>query len=198
MAKVAAAAGAPFITGASPGLLGCDSIADLPDRRKWTKPPVPATVAAWTALRGMPEARYLGLTLPRFLIRLPYGKETDSTELFDFEEIPDTDAHDDYLWANPAFAAVLLLAQTFAEQGWELRPGALAEITGLPIHIYTLEGESRTKPCAEVLMTQTSAEEMIGKGFMPLVSLKDQPVIRLLRFQSFTDPPSALAGRWNL
>jgi type VI secretion system protein ImpC len=198
MAKVAAAAGAPFITGASPGLLGCDSIADLPDRRKWTKQPAPEAVATWTALRRLPEARYLGLTLPRFLIRLPYGKETESTELFDFEEIPDPAAHDDYLWANPAFAATLLLAQTFTEQGWELRPGTLSELTGLPIHIYTREGESRTKPCAEVLMTQTAAEEMIEKGFMPLASLKDQPVIRLVRFQSLADPPSALAGRWSL
>ncbi|MGD1103706.1 MAG: type VI secretion system contractile sheath large subunit [Terriglobia bacterium] len=198
MGKVAAAAGAPFIAGASPSLLGCDSIADLPDRRKWRKEPAPETAAAWTALRGLAEARYLGLTLPRFLIRLPYGKETESTELFDFEEIPDSAAHDDYLWANPAFAATLLLAQTFTEQGWELRPGTLSDITGLPIHIYTVEGESRSKPCAEVLMTQTAAEEMIEKGFMPLASLKDQPVIRLVRFQSLADPPSALAGRWSL
>jgi type VI secretion system protein ImpC len=197
MAKLAAAAGAPFITGASPSLLGCDSITDLPDRRKWTKQPAPETVAAWKALRGRPEVSYLGLALPRFLIRLPYGKETESTELFDYEEIPDTSAHDDYLWANPTFAAALLLAQTFTDQGWEFRPGTLSEITGLPIHIYTQEGESRTKPCAEVLMTQTAAEEMMEKGFMPLVSLKDQPVIRLLRFQSIADPPTALAGRWN-
>ena len=198
LAKVAAAAGAPFITSASPDLLGCDSVTDLPDHRKWTKQPAAETVTAWTALRGLAEARYLGLALPRFLIRLPYGKETESTELFDFEEIPDATAHDDYLWANPAFAAVLLLAQTFTEQGWELRPGTLADITGLPIHIYTREGESRTKPCAEVLMTQTAAEEMIEKGFMPLASLKDQPTVRLVRFQSLSDPPSALAGRWNL
>ena len=198
MAKVAAAAGAPFLTGASPTLLGCDSVADLPDRRKWTKQAAPEAVAAWKALRGLAEARYLGLALPRFLIRLPYGKETDSTELFDFEEITDASAHDDYLWVNPAFAAVLLLAQNFSEEGWDLRPGAATEITDLPIHIFTQDGESRTKPCAEVLMTQTAAEEMMEKGFMPLVSLKDQPVIRLLRFQSFADPLSALAGRWNL
>jgi len=198
MAKVAAAAGAPFITGASPAVLGCDSIADLPDPRQWTTEPVSEVAAAWEALRRLPEARYLGLALPRFLIRLPYGKDTESTELFDFEEIPDLGVHDDYLWANPAFAAALLLAQTFTEQGWALRPGTLAEITGLPLHIYTVEGEPRSKPCAEVLMTQTAAEAMLEKGIMPLASIKEQPVIRLVRFQSFADPPSALAGRWNL
>ncbi len=198
LAKVAAAAGAPFISGASPGLLGCRSIADLPDRRQWTKQAAPEAAAAWRALRSLAEARYLGLVLPRFLLRLPYGKETESTELFDFEEIPDPTAHDDYLWANPTFAAILLLAQTFTEQGWELRPGTLSDVTGLPIYIYTREGEPVSKPCAEVLMTQTAAEEMMEKGFMPLASLKDQPAIRLVRFQSFTEPPSPLAGRWNL
>jgi type VI secretion system protein ImpC len=197
LARVAAAAGAPFISGASPGLLGCKSIADLPDRHQWTEQPVPETDAAWTKMRSLAEARYLGLVLPRFLLRLPYGKETESTELFNFEEIPDAGAHEDYLWANPAFAAALLLAQTFTAQGWDLRPGTLSDITGLPIHIYTHDGEAVTKPCAEVLMTQTAAEEMMEKGFMPLASLKDQPAVRLVRFQSFADPPSALAGRWN-
>ena len=94
--------------------------------------PVRRAVAAWRVLRGLPEARYLGLALPRFLIRLPYGKDTESTELFDFEEISGSAAHEDYLWANPAFAAALLLAQTFTEQGWELHPGTLSDITGPP------------------------------------------------------------------
>jgi type VI secretion system protein ImpC len=198
MAKVAAAAGAPFIAGASPLLVGCESTADLPDRRKWTVETPKETAAAWHALRSDPETRYLGLALPRFLIRLPYGKETESTELFEFEEIPDLAVHDNYLWANPAFAAALLLARTFAEQGWQMRLGTLAEISGVPLHIYTEENEARAKPCAEVLMTQTAAEEMLQMGFMPLASIKDQPVIRLVRFQSFADPPSALVGRWSL
>ena len=198
MARVAAAAGAPFIAGANPGLLGCGSIADLSDRRKWTSPPTGEAAEAWAKLRRQPEARYLGLILPRFMVRLPYGKETESTELFEFEEIADADAHDDYLWANPALAAALLLAQSFTEQGWGLRPGAVSEITGLPIHVYTQDGEPRVTPCAEVLMTQSSAEEMMERGFMPLASIKDQPTIRLVRFQSVTDPPTALSGRWNL
>jgi type VI secretion system protein ImpC len=197
MANVAVAAGASFISGADPSMVGCNSIADLPDRRKWTKQIAPGIAAEWKALRQRPEARYLGLALPRFLIRLPYGKETEPTELFDFEEIPETGAHDDYLWVNPSFAATLLLAETFTEQGWDLRPGTRAEITGLPIHMHTVAGETITQPCAEVLMTQTAAEEMIDRGLMPLASLKDQPVVRLVRFQSLADPPTALAGRWN-
>ncbi len=197
LAKVAAAANAPFITGASPALLGCKSVEDLPDTHKW-KIELPAEAAgAWKTVRGLAEARYIGLCLPRFLIRLPYGKDTETTEQFEFEEIGEDAAHDDYLWANPAFAAALLLAQSFSEQGWELRPGALVEISGLPIHIYTQDGESRSKPCAEVLMTVTAAEEMLARGFMPLVSLKDQPIIRLVRFQSFADPLGMLAGRWS-
>ena len=198
MAKVAALAGAPFLGGASPHLLGCESVADLPDPRQWTKKPTPEAAAAWAALRGLSESRYVGLALPRFLLRLPYGKDTDSTELFEFEELPDSAAHEDYLWANPAFAAVLLLAQTFTEQGWHLRPGTVSEIDGLPIHILTVEGEPRTTPCAEVLMTQSAAERMMELGFMPLASLKDRPAVRWVRFQSFSEPLSALAGRWGV
>ena len=145
----------------------------------------------------LPEARCLGLALPRFLIRLPYGKDTESIELFDFEETLDISDHDAYLWVNPSFAVTLLLAETFTEQGWDLQPGTLADITGLPIHMHTVAGETITQPCAEVLMTQTAAEEMIDRGLMPLASLKDQPVVRLVRFQSLANPLSALAGRWK-
>jgi type VI secretion system protein ImpC len=198
IAKVAAAARAPFIAGASPTVLGCNSIANLPDLRKWTSEPAKEAAEAWHALRSIPEARDLGLALPRFLIRLPYGKETESTELFEFEEISDSAIHDDYLWANPAFAAALLLAQTFSEQGWQMQPGTLAEITGIPQHIFTVDNEASAKPCAEILMTQTAAEEMLQRGFMPLASIKDQPVIRLVRFQSIANPPTALAGRWSV
>lgn len=197
MAKVAAFAGAPFLGGASPHLLGCESVADLPDPRQWTRQPTPEAAAAWATLRGLHEARYVGLGLPRFLLRLPYGKDTYSTELFEFEELPDSAAHEDYLWANPAFAAVLLLAQAFTEQGWHLRPGTASEIDGLPIHTRTVEGELRNTPCAEVLMTQSAAERIMELGFMPLASLKDQSAVRLIRFQSFSEPPSALAGRWS-
>ncbi len=197
MAKVAAAAGAPFLAAAAPLVLGCGSIDNLPDPRRWVKSSSD-DASSWQALRSSAEARYLGLVLPRFLIRLPYGKETETTEAFDFDEIPDSAAHEDYLWANPAFAAVLLLAQTFTRDGWAMRPGTLSDITGVPMHIYSVEGEPISKPCAEVLMTQTAAEAMLDAGIMPLASLKDQSAVRLVRFQSVANPPTAPAGRWSL
>jgi type VI secretion system protein ImpC len=197
MAKVAAAAGAPFIACASPRLLGCASVLDLPDVRQWKTQMSGETAASWQSLRSSREARFLGLALPRFLLRLPYGKDTEPVELFQFEEMPDPAAHESYLWGNPAFVCALLLAQSFAEQGWELRPGTISEVSGLPVYVYAVEGEPRTLPCAETLMTQTAAEKMMEKGFMPLVSLKDQPAVRLLRFQAIADPLSSLAGRWS-
>jgi type VI secretion system protein ImpC len=196
IAKVAASAGAPFIAGASPRLLGCDSALELPDSRRWEIQTPEETAASWQSLRSSPEACFVGLALPRFLLRLPYGKDTEPAELFHFEEMPDPTAHESYLWGNPAFACALLLAESFREQGWELRPGAISEISGLPIYIHTVEGESRTLPCAEVLLTQTAAEKMMERGFMPLASLKDQPTVRLVRFQAIADPLSSLAGRW--
>jgi len=197
IAKVAASAGAPFVAGASPRLLGCDSALDLPEGRQWKIQMSAETAASWQALRSSPEARFVGLALPRFLLRLPYGKETEPVELFQFEEMPDPAAHESYLWGNPAFACALLLGESFAEQGWELRPGTISEIGGLPVYIYTVGGEGITLPCAEVLLTQTAAEKMTEGGFMPLASLKDQPTVRLVRFQSIADPLCSLAGPWS-
>jgi type VI secretion system protein ImpC len=197
IAQVAARAGAPFVAGASPRFLGCDSAVDLPEARQRRIQMSAETAASWQSLRSSPEARFVGLTLPRFLLRLPYGRDTEPVELFQFEEILDPFAHENYLWGNAAFACVLLLAESFAEQGWELRPGTLSEIGGLPVYVYSVESEPRTLPSAEVLLTQTAAEKMMEVGFMPLASLKDQPAVRLVRFQSITEPVTALAGRWE-
>jgi len=195
--KVAASAGAPFLAGASPRLLGCDSALGLPETREWKVAMSGEAAASWQKLRNSPEARFVGLALPRFLLRLPYGKDTEPIERFQFEEMPDSEAHENYLWGNAAFAGALLLAQSFAEQGWDLQPGTHSEVDGLPVYVYKVDGETETLPCAETLLTQTAAEEMMERGFMALASLKDQPAVRLVRFQSIADPVSALAGRWE-
>lgn len=196
LAKIARAAGAPFIAAASPRLLGCSSIAETPQPRDWRLTPDADAAAAWEALRRLPEASAIGLALPRFLLRLPYGKKTDAIESFDFEEIPESAEHEDYLWGNPAFACAALLAQSFSECGWEMRPGTHAQIDGLPLHVYEQDGESGLKPCAEAVLTNDAADRILEEGLMPLVSLKGRDAVRVVRFQSIAEPLRVLAGRW--
>jgi len=197
MAGLAHAAGAPFVAAASARLLGCESLEHTPDPDDWRRRDE-ADTKRWTELRRSPNAAYVGLALPRFLLRLPYGREGERLEAFDFEELPDGESHDAYLWGNPAFGCACLLGRVFREYGWGLRPGAVQEIESLPIYVYEEDGERRVKPCAEVLLTLRAAEIILERGLMPLLSFRDRDVVRLARFQSIRDPLTPLAGRWSV
>jgi type VI secretion system protein ImpC len=196
LAKLAKAAGAPFIATAHPRLLGCDSLAAAPDPDDWKLPSDSSSLEAWAALRKLPEAAYVGLALPRFLLRLPYGKETEPIERFEFEEVEPVPKHEEYLWGNPCYACVYLIAQAFSQNGWNFRPGMIQEIGGLPLHVYKDQGESRMVPCAEIVLTQRAAEAILDRSLMPLLSFVNQDKVRLARFQSIADPPRPLKGRW--
>ncbi|MFZ1160605.1 MAG: type VI secretion system contractile sheath large subunit [Candidatus Sulfotelmatobacter sp.] len=196
VAKIAHAAGAPFLAAASPSLLGCKSFSATPNARDWTAPSDSEGASAWSALRALPEADAVGLAVPRFLLRLPYGRETDPIDSFSFEEMPSEPEHEDYLWGNPAFVCALLLAQSFGESGWDLRPGQRSELDRLPVHIYQHEGASEVKPCAEAQMTLDTADQIMECGLMPLASIKGKDEVRLIRFQSIAQPLRALAARW--
>jgi type VI secretion system protein ImpC len=197
MAKIAGTAGAPFISSAHAHLLGCESLAETPDPNDWQQLANEEGSEAWEALRRLPEAIYVGLALPRFMLRLPYGEETDPTEQFEFEEMAAQIDHEHYLWGNPIFACVYLVSEAFSRYGWDLRLGVIQDIGGLPLHIYREQGESRIKPCAEVVLTERGAERILEKGFMPLLSFRNQDRIRLARFQSLADPLTHLMGRWG-
>lgn len=194
LATIARAAHAPFLGGCSTRVLGFASFGEMPDVRKWTGPAEPES---WHALRALPQAAWLGLAMPRFLLRLPYGKQTDPVERFAFEEMQPPPAHENYLWGNPALLCVLLLAQSFSEAGWDLRPGMHQEVDGLPLHVYKRDGESVAKPCAEALLTEPAVERMLDLGVMPFVSPVGRDAVCLVRFQSLADPPAALAGPWG-
>ena len=144
--------------------------------------------------RSLPEARHAGLVAPRFLLRLPYGRGTDQTDHFAFEEIPPEGKHDALLWGNPALVAAMLLANTWRDEGWGFSPPANAEVTGLPVHVFTESGDKKLTPCGEVLLTDRIAGNLVDLGVMPLASVRDRDAVRLLRFQSLALPPTALAG----
>ncbi len=195
--KLAAAAGAPFISHMRPEVLGISSLADQPDPADWKISDDSSEAKLWTALRDQPEAKYLGMTIPRFLVRPPYGCETDPLETFSFEEFADEPPHGGYVWANSCFAAAVLLAESYSEYGWEMGRTLKQDIEGLPTHTYTHNGETIFKSSAEVQLSQNASERLSEAGLMPLVSFKNTDRVRLLRFQSISDPVTPLLGRWN-
>ena len=194
LAVVARRAGAAFLGEADPSLLGCSALETSPHPRDWNDSKVQDS---WKQLRSRPESASVALALPRFLLRLPYGRETAPVESFDFEEFSGPPSHGGYLWGNPAFAVALLLGQSFTDAGWEMRPGSLSQIENLPLHTYRIEGDSHLKPCAEVLLTEEAVEHILDRGLIPLVSYKGRDSVRVGRFQSIADPQSPVSGRWQ-
>lgn len=138
----------------------------------------------------------IGLVLPRILGRLPYGADTDPVNDFDFEEIV-ASSHENFLWNNPTLYCARLLAQSFAEAGWDMRPDDHTDIEDLPAFTYTEEGENKMLPCAELFMPERSAEAIMGMGIMPIVSYRSRDMAKLMRFQSVARPVSRLAGPWE-
>jgi type VI secretion system protein ImpC len=192
MAKVAAQAGAPFLAGASPHLLGCRSLAATPDPKQWQEP---TDLEAWEALRRLPEAAYLGLSLPGVLLRVPYGKESSPTEQFDFEEMTEKPEHEAFLWGVSSFACAYLLAEAFSRAGWDMRPGMVQEIGGLPLYVNRADDEAL--PCAEVVLTDRAAAAILNRGIMPIRSVRNQDAVLLPQFQSIAEPLKPLAGHWR-
>lgn len=197
ISKIARLANTPFISHMRPEVLGISSLSDHPDPIEWNLAGDTNESKLWAALRGQMESQYLGLTIPRFIARLPYGRDTDPLETFLFEEFTDTPLHDDYLWTNSSFAIALLLAQSYSAYGWDLGRTFVQDIEGLPIHMYEENGETVFKSCAEVQISQNACDQLMEYGLMPLVSFKNSDRLRLGRFQSITDPVMVLKGRWT-
>lgn len=196
LGTVASHAGGPFVAEADPALLGAAVLADQPDPAGWT-PPDAESEQRWHALRRSPVAPWLGLALPRVLLRLPYGSRGDPVEGFAFEEMAAAENHESLLWGSPAIACALLLGRSFAENGWDMEPGVGLDIDDLPAHTFTEDGETRLKPCAEVLLSHRAAESIMARGVMPVLSHRDRNAVRFVRIQSIADPPARLSGPWR-
>ncbi|MBA2440240.1 MAG: type VI secretion system contractile sheath large subunit [Thermoleophilaceae bacterium] len=196
LGKISSVANAPFISHIKPAMLGITSLAANPDPHDWQIAADSTEIKLWETLRSLPEATYLGLAIPRFLARLPYGKATEPTETFSFEELISFDNHNQYLWTNPSFACASLLAQSFSNSGWEMGNALQTKIDGLPIHLYQQDGESKTKPCAEVVLTENACDKLLEKGLMPLLAYRNSDIVRLARFQSIAFPLRSLSGKW--
>lgn len=178
MAHVAAASHAPFISAASPELLGLESFADLGKPRDLAKVFDTVEYAKWKSFRESEDSRYVGLTIPRFLGRLPYNpKDGAVVEGFNFVEEVDGTDHSKYLWINTAYSFAARLTNAFEQYGWcaairGVEGGGLVE--DLPTHTFkTDDGEIALKCPTEIAITDRREKELSDLGFIPLVHCKN-------------------------
>lgn len=176
LSQVAAAAHAPFLSAAAPGLFGWDTFSEMTEVRDISKIFDRTEYAKWRSFRDSEDSRYVGLTMPHTLMRQPYGAATKPTETFAFEEDVDGKDHKKYLWGNAAYSLGTRLTEAFSMHGWcvairGVEGGGLVD--GLPTHTFeTDEGEVAMKCPTEVAITDRREKEFSDNGFIPLVHCK--------------------------
>ncbi len=192
LARVAAAAHCPFIAGAAPSVMQMESWQELANPRDLTKVFGTPEYAAWRSLRASEDARYIGLAMPRFLARLPYGAKTDPVEEFDFEEDTGAADHTRYAWANSAYAMATNIARSFKIYGWCSRIRGVESggaVEGLPVHTFpTDDGGVDMKCPTEIAISDRREAELAKNGFMPLVHRKNTDVAAFIGAQSLQKP----------
>ena len=192
MAKTAAAAHCPFIAGASPTVMGMGSWQELANPRDLTKIFTTPEYAAWRSLRESEDSRYVGLAMPRFLARLPYGAKTDPVEAFDFEEDTTGADHSRYAWANSAYAMASNITRSFKMYGWCSRIRGVESggaVEGLPVHTFpTDDGGVDMKCPTEIAISDRREAELAKNGFMPLLHRKNSDFAAFIGAQSLQKP----------
>jgi len=177
ISKISAAAHMPFIGSVGPAFFLKESMEDVAaikdignyfDRAEYIK---------WKAFRDSDDARYIGLTMPRVLGRLPYGPDTVPVRSFNYvEEVKGPD-HEKYLWTNASFAFAANMVKSFIKNGWcvQIRgPQAGGAVTDLPIHLYDLGTGNQVKIPSEVMIPETREFEFANLGFIPLSYYKNR------------------------
>jgi type VI secretion system protein ImpC len=178
IATVAAAAHAPFVSAAAPDMFGMESFTQMPDPRDLAKIFDKANPenTKWLSFRDSEDSRFVTLTLPHVLGRLPYGKD-NPVEDFDYKESVDGTEHDRYLWTNAAYAFAGRLTEAFAKYHWCVAirgPEGGGLVSGLPIHTFkSREGDIGAKCPTEVLIPDTREKELSDLGFTPLIHCKN-------------------------
>jgi len=192
ISQVASAAHAPFMSAASSDLLNLSSYTQLGAPRDIGKIFDSTEYAKWKSFRQSDDSRYVALTLPHILMRLPYGKDTKQVEAFDYEEAVDGSDHSKYLWGNAAYALGARLTNSFSKYGWcasirGVEGGGLVD--GLPAHTFrTDEGDVALKCPTEVAITDRREKELADQGLVPLVHCKGTDYAAFFSVQTANKP----------
>ena len=191
MAQIAAASHAPLISAADPAVMMMDSWQELANPRDLTKIYQTPEHAAWRAFRESDDSRYVGLAMPRFLSRAPYGAKSNPVEGFDFEE-DTTSGPNDFTWANAAYAMAVNINRSFKNYGWcsqirGIESGGAVE--GLPVHSFPTDDGGVDMTCpTEIAISDRRDAELSKNGFMPLVHKKNSDFAAFIAAQSLHKP----------
>ena len=192
MTKIAAASHAPFISAANPSLMQMGSWQELANPRDLTKIFTTPEYAAWRSLRESEDARYLGLAMPRFLSRLPYGAKTNPVEAFNFEEETGGGDHSKYTWANAAYAMAVNINRSYKLYGWGSRIRGIESggaVEGLPTHTFPSDDGGVDMKCpTEIAISDRREAELAKNGFMPLIHRKNSDFAAFIGAQSLQKP----------
>lgn len=192
IAKIAAAAHAPFITSAAPSLLQMESWSEVANPRDLARIFLTPEYVAWRSLRGEEDTRYIGLCMPRFLMRLPYGIATDPLDAFAFEEETEGKDTSRLLWGNPAYAFAANVTRAFATYGWCVRIRGIDRggvVEGLPVlHHPTADGDVDRRTVTEICLSERRDAELAQCGLMPLLHCKNSDVAAFVSAQSLQKP----------
>jgi type VI secretion system protein ImpC len=192
ISRIASASHAPFFAGVDPGMLRMDSWRELSDPRDIGKILDTPEYAGWHSLRDEPDARYVGLCMPRVLARLPYGAKTDPVDAFDFEEETDGHQGQKYAWMNAAYAMAVNVNRAFKEYGWCTRIRGVnsgGEVLELPAHVFpTDEGGVDLKCPTEIAIGDRREAELSKAGFLPLIHRKNTDKAAFIGAQSIYKP----------
>ena len=192
IAQVAAGAHAPFIAAASPTVMQLDTWDELANPRDLTKIFQTPEYAAWRSLRESEDSRYIGLAMPRFLARLPYGAKTEQVEEFAFEEDTEGAHSEKYTWANSAYAMATNITRAFKLYGWTTQIRGVESggaVEGLPTHTFPSEDGGMMMKCpTEIAIADRREAELAKNGFMPLIYKKNSDFAAFIGAQSLQKP----------
>lgn len=172
VADVAAAAHTPFFAATSPEFFGRESFEDLDEVTQLEAVMDSPAYLNWNSFRESLNSRYIGLTLPKFLLRLPYGEDTVKVKGFDYSEDVKAEDHDKYLWGNAAFAFAANINKSFADHGWPVNiigPQSGGMVENLPLHVYDADGIDATKDPVEITIPDMKERDYAEHGFIPLL-----------------------------
>jgi type VI secretion system protein ImpC len=176
ISNIAAAASAPFISAAGPSMFSMESFHELDRPRDLSKIFDNEYYVRWKSFRQSTDSQYVGLVLPRILLRSPYGRDSQPIELFEYEENVDGRDSNRYLWGNAAYAFAGAVTKAFDRFGWcaairGVEGGGLVD--GLPGHTFTTDdGDVELKCSTEIPLTDRRQHELSKLGFIPLVHYK--------------------------